>query len=48
MGKDVEFIVYPGTGHAFGNEEDPLGNYDPDAAKTAWDRALNHLRSHLT
>ena len=48
MGKDVEFIVYPGTGHAFGNEEDPLGNYDADAAKTAWDRAVNHLRSNLT
>jgi len=47
MGKDVEFIVYPGTGHAFANEEDALGTYDPEAAKTAWDRALAFLHSHL-
>jgi carboxymethylenebutenolidase len=48
MGKDVEFIVYPGTGHAFGNEEDPLGNYDAEAAKTAWERAITHLKTHLS
>ena len=49
MGKDVEFIVYPDTKHAFANEDDPFhGNYDPDAAKTAWDRAVSHLRSHLS
>ena len=47
MRKDVEFIFYPGTGHAFANEEDPLGNYDADAAKTALDRAKTFLGSHL-
>src|SRR5437588_5486434 len=47
MGKDVEFIVYPGTGHAFANEDDALGTYDAEAAKTAWDRAVDHLRRHL-
>jgi carboxymethylenebutenolidase len=47
MGKDVEFIVYPGTGHAFANEENPLGTHDTDAAKTAWDRAVAFLKSKL-
>jgi carboxymethylenebutenolidase len=47
MGKDVDFTVYPGTGHAFANEEDPLGNYDAEAAKTAWDRAIAFLKSSL-
>jgi carboxymethylenebutenolidase len=39
-GNDVVFHVYPGTGHGFTNEEDPLGNYDADATATAWGRAL--------
>jgi carboxymethylenebutenolidase len=47
MGKDVEFIVYPGTGHAFANEDNPLGTHDEDAAKTAWDRAVAFLKSKL-
>jgi len=48
MGKDVDFTIYPGTGHAFANEEDPLGNYDADAAKTAWDRAIGFLKTNLS
>ena len=47
MGKDVEFIVYPGTGHAFASDHDALGTYDPAAAKTAWDRATTFLRANL-
>ncbi|MFQ5557264.1 MAG: dienelactone hydrolase family protein [Acidimicrobiales bacterium] len=47
MGKDVTFRVYPGTGHAFANEEDALGTHDEAAAKLAWERTLAHLRSHL-
>jgi carboxymethylenebutenolidase len=47
MGKDVEFIVYPGTGHAFANEENPLGNLDEGAAKTAWERATAFLKDKL-
>jgi carboxymethylenebutenolidase len=47
MGKDVEFIVYPGTGHAFANEKDALGTYDAAAAKTALDRAVSFLKSKL-
>jgi carboxymethylenebutenolidase len=48
MGKDVEFIIYPGTGHAFGNEENALGTYDADATKTSWARAVDFLRSKLS
>lgn len=48
MGKDVEFIVYPGTGHAFANEEDALGTYDAEAAKTALDRAVAFLKANVS
>ena len=48
MGKDVEFIVYPGTGHAFANEKDALGTYDPENAKVALDRAVTFLKSKLS
>jgi carboxymethylenebutenolidase len=48
MGKDVEFIVYPGTGHAFANEKDALGTYDPENAKLALDRAVSFLHQHLS
>ena len=47
MGKDVEFIVYPGTGHAFGNEENALGTHDERAAATAWERAVTFLHAKL-
>jgi carboxymethylenebutenolidase len=47
MGKDVEFIVYPGTGHAFGNEENALGTHDAEAASTAWERAVGFLHAKL-
>jgi carboxymethylenebutenolidase len=40
MGKSATFHVYPGTGHGFTNEENPLGTYDPDATETSWGRAL--------
>jgi len=43
QGKDVTFHVYPGTGHGFTNEENPLGNYDESATATAWGRALELL-----
>jgi carboxymethylenebutenolidase len=47
LGKDVEFIVYPGTGHAFANDENPLGTHDEDAAKTGLERAITFLKSKL-
>lgn len=47
MGKNVEFIVYPKTGHAFGNEENALGTYDAEATKVSWERAVDFLKSNL-
>src|SRR3954466_6002508 len=47
MGKDVEFIVYPGAAQAFANEENPLGTRDEDAAKKALDRAIGVLKSRM-
>ena len=47
LGKDVDFIVYPGTGHAFANEENPIGTHDVSAAKTAWDSGVAFLKSKL-
>ncbi|HEX4978980.1 MAG TPA: dienelactone hydrolase family protein [Acidimicrobiales bacterium] len=47
MGKDVTVEVYPGTGHAFANEEDAMHTYDAKAADLAWGRTLDFLRSHL-
>ena len=47
LGKDVELFVYPGTGHAFANEENRLGTYDEEAARQAWVRTLEFLRAHL-
>lgn len=46
--KDVTFVVYPGLGHAFANEEDPLGNFDEPAAKLAWARTIDFLRTNLS
>lgn len=47
MGKDVTFVIHPGTGHAFANDDDPLGTYDPEAAGRAWDQTVEFLRAHL-
>lgn len=47
IGKDVGFEVHPGTGHAFANEEDPLGNYDEAEAAKAWSDTLALFRSTL-
>jgi carboxymethylenebutenolidase len=46
-GKDVTFILYPGLGHAFANEENPLGNYNESAARAAWGRTIDFLHSKL-
>ncbi len=40
LGKDVTFHVYPGTGHGFTNEENPLGNWNAEVTETAWNRTL--------
>ena len=47
MGKDVTIEAYPGLGHAFGNEENPLGTHDEPATERAWGRTVDFLRAKL-
>ena len=47
IGKDVEFFIYPGTGHAFANEENALGTYDEESRKVSLERAIAFLKSKL-
>ncbi len=48
MGKDVEFVIHPNTGHAFGNEENGLGTYNPEAKAEAWADSVAFLKSKLS
>lgn len=45
-GAEVEFFYYD-AGHAFANDENTAGNYDPDAAALALSRATEFLRRHV-
>ncbi len=45
-GGEVVVYDYPGTHHAFFNDDRPEA-YDATAASTAWARTLEHLRTHL-
>ena len=42
----VEFFYYP-AGHAFNNDTDRMGTYDPQAAAQAWTRTVDFLRARL-
>jgi carboxymethylenebutenolidase len=42
----VELHFYP-AGHAFANEENRAGNYDPAHASVAWQRTLRFLREKI-
>jgi carboxymethylenebutenolidase len=42
----VEFFYYP-AGHAFANDTDKLGTYDPESTRLAWDRTLEFLHANL-
>ena len=46
MGKDVEFHVYPGAGHAFFNEDRPEA-YHQESAEQLWDRTVAFFRQTL-
>jgi carboxymethylenebutenolidase len=46
-GGEVSVYDYPGTHHAFFNDDRPEV-YDADASRLAWARTLEFLRSHLT
>ncbi|MFI8455098.1 dienelactone hydrolase family protein [Kitasatospora sp. NPDC085464] len=41
-----EIHFYP-AGHAFMNDENPLGTYDPLQARIAWGRTVTFLQGHL-
>jgi carboxymethylenebutenolidase len=45
-GRDPEFVTYP-AGHAFLNDENLLGTYNPEQAEKAWARAVAFLHGHL-
>ena len=47
MGKDVEFTVHEGTGHAFASGHNALGTRDDAASDAAWGAALTFLRANL-
>jgi carboxymethylenebutenolidase len=46
-GVDVTFHFYEGAGHAFFNETNRLGTYDPQATEASWQRTLSFLREAL-
>lgn len=43
LGNDVVFHIYPGTGHGFTNEENPMGSWDQQATAESWGRTLDLL-----
>ncbi|GAA3706164.1 dienelactone hydrolase family protein [Zhihengliuella alba] len=45
-GADVTFHYYDAD-HAFHNDENTAGNYDPENARLAWDRAVSFLRANV-
>ncbi|NUP75699.1 MAG: dienelactone hydrolase family protein [Sinomonas sp.] len=45
-GAEVEFFFYD-AGHAFANDSNPQGNYRPEAAKLAWQRAVQFLKDKV-
>ena len=44
-GKTFEYVIYPGSSHAFFNDTGP--NYNPDAAREAWARTLDWFGRYL-
>ena len=45
-GRTPDFRFYP-AGHAFFNNENLLGTYDPEQAAKAWDATVGFLRDHV-
>jgi carboxymethylenebutenolidase len=46
-GADVTFEMYEGAGHAFFNDTNRLGTYNPELAQSSWERTVGFLRSAL-
>src|SRR5436305_1044599 len=47
LDKDATLHIYPGTGHGFANEDNPLGTHDEKAAAEAFTRAVTFLHAQL-
>lgn len=47
LGKPHEFVTFPGTHHAFFNNDRPTV-FDPNAAEAAWAKTLGFLRANLS
>jgi len=47
MGKDVQFTIYPGTGHAFMGPHNALGTRDEALAAKIWPEAMSFLHEKL-
>lgn len=45
--KPYELYIYPGTKHAF-NQDNRPDRYNPEAANLAWERTLSFYRKHLS
>jgi carboxymethylenebutenolidase len=43
----IEIRHYDGAGHAFFNDEDHMGTYDPELADRAWQDTVAFLKQHL-
>ena len=46
-GADVTFELYDGAGHAFFNDTNRMGTFDPELAQSSWERTVGFLRSTL-
>ena len=45
-GRRPDFRFYP-AGHAFFNDQNLIGTYDPEQAAQAWEATIDFLRAHL-
>jgi carboxymethylenebutenolidase len=46
-GVDVDFQYYDGAGHAFFNDTNRMGTYDPEQAELSWQRTVDFLHRAL-
>jgi carboxymethylenebutenolidase len=46
-GVETTFHYYEGGGHAFFNDTNRLGTYDPELARASWERTTDFLRAAL-
>lgn len=46
-GVEVQFDFYEGAGHAFFNDTNRLGTYDPEQAQQSWERTVSFLHESL-